>query len=107
MDDSVSETIVYKKIDVQSKIEKMETLLSFVEEKKSKLLDLSKDWKKYLEDKEKVPTQKFTQLDLEKLSLLREHFVVNLKPMDIRVWQIWMKLVFLRKHIYQSLKSLT
>ena len=79
VDDSVSETIVYKKIDVQSKIEKMETLLSFVEEKKSKLLDLSKDWKKYLEDKEKVPTQKFTQLDLEKLSLLREHFVANLK----------------------------
>lgn len=79
VDDSVSETIVYKKIDVQSKIEKIETLLSFVEGKKSKLLDLSKDWKKYLEDKEKVPTQKFTQLDLEKLSLLREHFVANLK----------------------------
>ena len=79
VDDSVSETIIYKKIDVQSKIERIETLLSFVEEKKSKLLELSKDWKKYLEDKEKVPTQKFTQLDLEKLSLLREHFVANLK----------------------------
>lgn len=79
VDDSVSEAVIYKKIDVLSKIEKMETLLSFVEEKKNKLLELSKGWKKYLEDKEKFPTQKFTQLDLEKLELLREHFVANLK----------------------------
>lgn len=79
VDDSVSEAVIYKKIDVLSKIEKMETLLSFVEEKKNKLLELSKGWKKYLEDKEKFPTKKFTQLDLEKLELLREHFVANLK----------------------------
>ena len=32
-----------------------------------------------MEDKEKFPTKKFTQLDLEKLELLREHFVANLK----------------------------
>lgn len=79
IDDNVSETIVYKKVDTQEKIEKLNELIGFVEEKKKKLLELSDEWKVYLEDKEKTPTTKFSKLDQEKLKLFRDKFVENLR----------------------------
>lgn len=79
IDDNVSETIVYKKVDIQEKIEKLNELIRFVEEKKEKLLELSDEWKVYLEDKEKTPTTKFSKLDQEKLKLFRDKFVENLR----------------------------
>ena len=79
VDDSVSETVIYKKIDVQSRIEKLETLVRFVGEKKEKILELSGEWRYYLKNKEKVPTKKFSALDYEKLRSLRDKFVSNLK----------------------------
>lgn len=79
VDDSVSEAVVYKKIVIQGKIEKIENLIHFVEEKKQRILELSGVWKEYLASKEKVPAKKFTEMDIKKLSLLRDYFVDNLK----------------------------
>lgn len=78
VDDSVSEAVIYKKIDIQGRVERAETLINFVEGKKSKLLELSDEWKQYLLSKEKVPTKKFSEEDKEKLLMLRNTFVSNL-----------------------------
>lgn len=75
VDDSVSESLVYKKIEIQGKIERLQTLTRFVEEKKTKLLALSDEWKKYLAMKAKIPAKKFSEADNEKLQLLKETFV--------------------------------
>lgn len=79
VDDNVSEAIVYKKVDLQDKIEKLSELSSFVDNMKDKLLALSDEWKVYLEGREKVPAQKFSKLDQDKLNLLQQEFVQNLK----------------------------
>lgn len=78
VDDSVSEAVVYKRIEIQNKIERLQALVNFIEEKKTKLLELSSQWKDYLANKEKLPTKKFSKLDSEKLKLLKETFVANL-----------------------------
>ena len=78
VDDSISEAVVYKKIEIQNKIERLQTLSDFIGEKKNKLLELSGQWKEYLANKEKLPTRKLSDLDSEKLMLLKETFVANL-----------------------------
>lgn len=79
VDDSVSEAIIYKKIELQSQIERITCLNEIVEEKKAKILTLSNDWKEYLKSKETVPKSKFSDQDNEKIKCLRSHFVSNLK----------------------------
>lgn len=46
INDNMSESIVYKKIDLLNKIEKLEVLQKFVDKKVDNLLTLGKDWKK-------------------------------------------------------------
>jgi len=79
VEEDISEAIVYKKIDLLNKIEKMEEIRKLVNEKKQKLMLLGEQWKKYLEDKKKVPNKKFSNSDLEKLEKLKSYFVSNLK----------------------------
>ncbi len=79
VDDNMSEAVVYKKISIEGKIEKIESLIHFVEEKKQRILELSGAWKEYLASKEKVPDKKFTEMDIKKLRLLKNYFVENLK----------------------------
>lgn len=79
VEEDVSEAIVYKKIDLLTRIEKLEDLQVLAQEKKQRLLQLSEKWKQYLEEKRNVPSKKFSNDDLEKLYQLREKFVVNLK----------------------------
>lgn len=79
VDDNLSESLVYKKIELQSKIERLEDLLKFVDDKIETLKSLSNDWKKYLEEKGKVPKNKFTDDDVKKIELLQNRFVDNLR----------------------------
>lgn len=46
INDNMSESIVYKKLDLLNKIEKLEVLQKFVDKKLDNLLTLGKDWKK-------------------------------------------------------------
>lgn len=79
VEEDVSEAIVYKKIDLLTRIEKLEDLKALAQEKKQRLMQLSEKWKLFLEEKRNVPSKKFSNDDLEKLYQLREKFVVNLK----------------------------
>lgn len=79
VDDNLSEALVYKKIDLQARIDRLEELSSYVEERKSKFEDLSAEWKEYLKDKKQLPQSKFTVEDYQKIKLLRNKFVNNLE----------------------------
>lgn len=79
IDDNMSETIVYKRIDLLNRIEKLEMLQDFVEKKIDNLLSLGKAWKKLLDNKKKVPSKKFSRADYEKMEKLNTHFIENLR----------------------------
>lgn len=79
VDDNLSEALVYKKIELQTKIDHLEGLIKFVEDEKNKFEKLSDDWKKYLQDKKELPQNKFSENDMKKIKLLREQFVDNLE----------------------------
>lgn len=79
VDDSISETVIYKKINIENEMQEIENLSKFIEEKMQKLLELSDEWKRYLEMKNKLPTQTLSDTDKEKIDCLKKFFVNNLK----------------------------
>ena len=79
INDNMSESIVYKKIDLLNKIEKLEVLQKFVDKKLDNLLTLGKDWKKMLDGKKKVPRKKFSASDYDKIEQLKIHFIENFR----------------------------
>lgn len=79
VDDNLSEALVYKKIELQTRIDHLEGLIKFVEDEKNKFEKLSDDWKKYLQAKKELPQNKFSENDMKKIKLLREQFVDNLE----------------------------
>jgi len=76
--ESVSESIVYKKMEILNNIEKLEILQKYIDKQIKSLLFLGKDWKTYLTEKKKIPKRKFTNSDFEKINVLKSHFVENL-----------------------------
>ena len=76
--ESVSESIVYKKMEILNNIEKLEILQKYIDKQIKSLLFLGKDWKTYLTEKKKIPKRKFTNSDFEKINVLKRHFVENL-----------------------------
>lgn len=79
INDNISESIVYKKINLLNKIEKLEELQSFIDKKVDNLLMLGKDWKRFIDDKKKIPRKKFSMSDYDKIEKLKIHFVENLR----------------------------
>lgn len=79
VDDNMSEAIVYKKIDLLNRIERLENLQQYVMLRVNTLLELGKSWTKLLEDKRSVPKNKFSNIDLDKLNALEGYFVENLR----------------------------
>lgn len=84
VDDNLSEAMVYKKIELQTKIDHLEGLLKFVEEQKKAFIGFSDEWKIYLKGKKELPKEKFSKSDYEKLKLLREKFVSNLEAYNYK-----------------------
>lgn len=74
-----SEAIVYKKITIEKQIEALNKLQQLQHNSIEKLLELSKRWEKYLEDKKALPKNRFTDEDKDKIALLREVFINNLR----------------------------
>lgn len=79
VDEDYSEAIIYKKITLEKQIESLSALQQLCETTVDYLVGLSNDWKKYLEEKKRLPKDKFTVADKEKLKLLRQYFIDNLK----------------------------
>ncbi|NJD02775.1 MAG: hypothetical protein FIA99_09340 [Ruminiclostridium sp.] len=79
VDEGLSESIVYKKLELNSKIQELEKFKNTVSSSLEKLIELSKRWKKYLDDKDKLPKEKFTLEDKKKLSSFENNFKNNLR----------------------------
>ncbi|MCI8772463.1 MAG: hypothetical protein HFI50_00810 [Lachnospiraceae bacterium] len=79
VDDEYAESVVYKKIEISKEIEDLEKLQSNLQKLFSTMDALSVRWKKYLEDKEKLPKKKFSADDDTKITTLRNVFIKNLR----------------------------
>lgn len=77
--DNISESIVYKRLQLDSEINNLNKLFDYISSQKLKLKELSDEWKQYLTDKAGLPSKKFTDLDEEKIKTLRNHFINNLR----------------------------
>lgn len=84
VDDNLSEAFIYKKIELQTKIDDLEGLIEFVKKQKEKFMKLSEEWKLYLQEKTELPKNKFTNNDYKKIKLLREKFVSNLEAYNYK-----------------------
>lgn len=84
INESYSEAIVYKKITIEKQIEALNSLRQLQDNISLKLLELSKRWEKYLNAKRQLPKNGLTDLDIEKLKLLRKIFIENLKSYGYR-----------------------
>lgn len=78
VDDNISESLIYKKIETEIQIERLENLNNYINNKIKCLIELSDAWNIYLSEKSKIPKNKFTEKDSEKISHLRNVFVENL-----------------------------
>lgn len=79
VDDEYAESVVYKKIEISKEIEDLVKLQSDLTNLFSAMDTLSVRWKKYLEDREKVPKKKFSSDDDSKITALRNVFIKNLR----------------------------
>lgn len=79
INEEYSEAIVYKKITIEKQIESLNKLQQLQHDSIEKLVELSKRWEKYLEDKRALPKNKFTDEDKDKIALLRDVFINNLR----------------------------
>ncbi|MCX2839847.1 hypothetical protein OQ279_17110, partial [Salinimicrobium sp. MT39] len=84
IDGSVSESTIYKKVELNKTIEELEKVKTDIEETKEEFKQLSDVWKQYLADLNKLPENKFTNLDERKIKSLRDNFVSNLKVFGYR-----------------------
>ena len=70
----ISEVSIYRKFKIESDIEKLQVLNVLLEENKKILSNLSKLYKKYLNDKTKLPSHRLDATDSQKLKLLCKKF---------------------------------
>lgn len=79
VDDDVSETLVYKRIE----LEKQEENILFLEKNFKSKIDgfrkLSKEWSEYLNDKASIPKDELSQTDKNKLLKFKGNFIDNLE----------------------------
>lgn len=79
VNDDLSETVIYKRMNIAHKIEDLQKFKLDLNNITNGFIELGKEWKIYLEDKEKMPKDKFTSSDLSKIKVLKEKFKENLK----------------------------
>lgn len=79
VDDSYSETVIYKKVTFTQQIEALMSLQQLHANVIENLILLSSRWKAYLEKKKSAVDGRLTKADKEKLNLLKCYFINNLK----------------------------
>lgn len=78
IDDDISESQIYKRIDLQNKIDNISLLQENFEDEKVKFKPLSEQWRVYLEDSSNLPKGDFTEEDSKKLNIFKVNFIKNL-----------------------------
>ncbi|MBV7271634.1 hypothetical protein JMF89_04100 [Clostridiaceae bacterium UIB06] len=79
VNEDLSETVIFRRMSIARKIEDLQKFSIELKTILNKFMEISRDWKKYLEDKESMPKEKFSLSDLAKIQLLQDKFKYNLK----------------------------
>jgi len=79
VDDDVSETLIYKRIELEKKKENILVLSESFDSKKAIFRELSDEWREYLNDKDNLPTDDFSENDKDKLNEFERNFIDNLE----------------------------
>lgn len=74
IDESLSETVVYERINIENQIQSLRKLNAEVQERIDSLIRLSDEWSYYLAEKKSLPKSNFTQRDKEKVEALELNF---------------------------------
>ncbi|MGE6313696.1 hypothetical protein ACQKD6_25175 [Bacillus cereus] len=81
---SISEATIYKKVELSKTLDELKKISSQTEDIETMFKDLSDEWKEYLINYKKLPKNRLTDLDKEKIRSLRNNFVANLKEFGYR-----------------------
>lgn len=84
VDDSLSESIIYQRVNLRNEIQNLDSLNEFIIKKSNELKKLSVLWKQYLEDRAKMPQNNFTSVDKSKIDLLERYFKEYLKQFNYK-----------------------
>ncbi|MCX7749338.1 MAG: hypothetical protein N2645_20965 [Clostridia bacterium] len=78
-DENSAESVIQRRVLLQNEIEDLNLLESEVINKCREFKNLSDDWKQYLVDKKKLPSERFTEHDKTCLEALTKNFKNNLR----------------------------
>lgn len=84
VDDSLSEAIVYEKINLENRIQCLTNLKQNIDIRLSKLRSLSVEWEGYLAEKKALPKNNFTPKDNEKVEALENNFKYYLRQFNYK-----------------------
>lgn len=74
-----SETIILKRLEITNRIERLKKLKISITTFINELKAVSDEWKQYLDQKSRLPKTNLSDLDFEKIALLKKKFIDNLK----------------------------
>jgi len=78
-DTEASEAIMLKRIEISHRIERLTLLNDNVSSQIDRLKDLASQWNMYLAAKKNLPRKGLSDLDTEKINLLKKKFIENLR----------------------------
>ena len=79
IDTEASETIMLKRIEITNRIECLSKLQDTIVTMVDHLKELSFEWNNYLDQKGKLPKRAISDSDRDRIKLLKEKFIANLK----------------------------
>ena len=78
-DTEASEAIMLKRIEITSRIKRLSNLKTTITTLTEQLGELSTEWNTYIDQKSKLPKKGISESDNEKIALLKQKFIYNLK----------------------------
>ena len=84
VDDGLSETVVYERINIENRIQTLKQLINAVDSRLALLIELSGNWAKYVADKQTLPRTNFTDSDSHKVHVLETNFKHYLRAFNYK-----------------------
>jgi hypothetical protein len=82
VDENLSETVVYKRIQLENRIQELNALKNFISQKLIEMKQLSDEWREHLNEKSGLPKTKFSNSDNIKVETLEKYFKYYLKAFN-------------------------
>lgn len=79
VDEDLSETIIYKRINIEHHIEELNKFKEKVDDIVNRFIEFSETWKELLKKKSQLPKRGYSNEEQEILKLFEDNFIFNLK----------------------------